>query len=81
MPQPSTQRPPLSRPELPWREQILIRLDEIIGLLDGIDTSLAFLSATVTQPVAVGPAEADANDRSPADLLPFPTQRAGDPEP
>lgn len=42
MPQSATQHPPPCRPDLPWPEQILIRLD-------GIDTSLTALSVTVTQ--------------------------------
>lgn len=39
MPQTPTAHPPLPTPDLPLDEQSLLRLDEIIGLLDRIATS------------------------------------------
>lgn len=40
--QQSTARAPLDvATDLPWQEQLLIRLDEIVGLLDSIDTRLS----------------------------------------
>ncbi|MBI3959497.1 MAG: hypothetical protein HY328_11880 [Chloroflexi bacterium] len=35
-----TSRPPVPADDLPWSEQMLIRLDEIVGLLDSIDHRL-----------------------------------------
>ncbi|MBW7886584.1 MAG: hypothetical protein H3C34_28935 [Caldilineaceae bacterium] len=82
MPQPATQHPPLCQPELPWPEQILIRLDEIIGLLDGIDTSLTALSVTVTQPAfAHTPEECRAACSGEMDLLSLLMEKAEGQEP
>ncbi len=40
--QQSTTHPPLDiATDLPWQEQLLIRLDEIVGLLDSIESGLA----------------------------------------
>ena len=36
-----TPHAPLTAPDLSWPEQLLIRLDEIVGLLDSIHCSLA----------------------------------------
>lgn len=81
MPQPATQHPPRCQPELPWSEQILIRLDEIIGLLDGINTSLAVLSLAVTYPISVDIPDTDvANRRTEMDFLPLLFQKAEEPE-
>jgi hypothetical protein len=40
MSQTSTAHPPLPTPDLPLGEQVLLRLDEIIGLLDRIASTL-----------------------------------------
>jgi hypothetical protein len=40
MSQTSIAHPPLPTPDLPLGEQVLLRLDEIIGLLDRIATTL-----------------------------------------
>jgi hypothetical protein len=40
MSQQATDHPPLHLPDLPLDQQILVRLDEIIGLLDRIATEL-----------------------------------------
>ena len=39
--QPPTSHYPVAGPDLSWPEQLLIRLDEIVGLLDSIHCSLS----------------------------------------
>jgi hypothetical protein len=58
MPQQPTDHPPLQTSALPFTEQVLIRLDEIIGLLDQIAQCLqAGAPSTVRESVELSPAE------------------------
>ena len=49
MPQQPTDHPPLHTSNLPFTEQILIRMDEIIGLLDQIALCLQDSAASIGQ--------------------------------
>ena len=58
MPQQPTDHPPLQTSALPFTEQVLIRLDEIIGLLDQIAQCLQDgAPSTVRESVELSPAE------------------------
>ena len=58
MPQQPTDHPPLQTSNLPFTEQVLICLDEIIGLLDQIAQRLQDgAPSTVRESVELSPAE------------------------
>ena len=58
MPQQPADHPPIQSADLPFTEQVLIRLDEIIGLLDQIAQCLqAGAPSTVRESVELSPAE------------------------
>ena len=58
MPQQPTDHPPIQSADLPFTEQVLIRLDEIISLLDQIAQCLHDGGAsTVRESVELSPAE------------------------
>lgn len=58
MPQQPTDHPPIQTSNLPFTEQVLMRLDEIIGLLDQIAQCLqAGAPSTVRESVELSPAE------------------------
>ncbi|MBI1299943.1 hypothetical protein GC175_33890 [bacterium] len=58
MPQQPTDHPPIQTADLPFTEQVLIRLDEIISLLDQIAQCLQDgAGSTVRESVELSPAE------------------------
>jgi hypothetical protein len=57
MPQMETDHTPLSSDHLSWNDQVLIRLDEIIGLLDSVSAILSVSERSPLESYTIGSTE------------------------